>query len=495
MIKTVNGAIGEKKEAKRKLDSQSPWIDVFYVSGIIAVFGVWPAFKWMKLFPLVEFRSKIYFDLSFNWLWRNWTFRGNNIWSSSFYFDSGVGRACGSNIVCLNSLPLLVNLFSVLALYAASMVFFRRRIIAASCSIFWLLSVPYLETLAWQALSLDKIAAFTTIVGSLIGFKYYKSEYTYSKMMTANVLLLLLVVVGYNAKPSAWVLVPGLWLIPIIGEGIRVAKWTQYLILPTIYGLINNFYVYKKVQADTYYKEHTSGGSPKLNLDKFVSYLFGGRAPNNVSKAIFFLVVLLILVGILTRIRIARLGLWSLLIVLGGFAISARTIYGSAFYMLVSQAFFIWSISAAILVVSALANRIEISKFQIEAVLFIVISLLFVQKARETNKYYEVGIQQSKNFMGSFERIKIEVARSKQSHLKILIGDSMDYKYVDGAPLGKFISSNFPIPESNISWMHTNDFEYDLAESDTLYVHYNDEMNIGDVFVIPNGLVPQGNDS
>jgi hypothetical protein len=62
----------------------------------------------------------------------------------------------------------------------------------------------------------------------------------------------------------------------------------------------------------------------------------------------------------------------------------------------------------------------------------------------------------------------------------------MDYKFVDGGSLGKFISSNFPILESNISFMNTNEFQYDLAESDTLYVVYDEEMNIGDVFVLPN---------
>jgi hypothetical protein len=468
----------------RSLQKNSFWIDACLLIGVTLIFGVLPALKWMNLFPLVEFRSKVYFDLPVDWLLRNWMLQGENIWSSSFYFDSWVGRLCESNIRCLNTFPLIVNLISVVVLYFATLIAFRRRFIAIFVCAVWLSSVPYLETLAWQALSLDKIATLSVILGTALGLLFRKAEYSFQNMVFANLLLFMCVVVGYNAKPSAWVLVPGLWLMPLIGEGIKCLKWSQYLILPTIYGLMQNTYVFNKVANDEYYNEHTSGGSPKINIDKYIGYLFGERFPNTMSKLIFVLVLVLLIVGLMLKLKIARLGLWALLMVLGGFAISARTIYGSAFYMLVSQVFFAWALCASVLILSTLLRRAVKSMFQIEYIIFFILAIIFAQAVRDTSQYYEIGIQQSDNFRESLNGISKAVDQYRKERLIFLIDDSMDYKYVDGGPFGRFISPTFSIAEDNISYMVTSDFDEGLADQNALYVQYDEEMRIINIFVI-----------
>jgi hypothetical protein len=162
--------------------------------------------------------------------------------------------------------------------------------------------------------------------------------------------------------------------------------------------------------------------------------------------------------------------------VLGGILISARTVYGSAFYMLVSQVFYCLALGAVIKECLLFAKRYAVPGRLTAMFTLLACLLFFFPGLQSSHREYGSVLLQSENFVRSFERIK----------LKILIDDSMDYKFVDGGSLGKFIASNFPILESNISFMNTNEFQYDLAESDTLYVVYDEEMNIGDVFVLPN---------
>jgi hypothetical protein len=182
--------------------------------------------------------------------------------------------------------------------------------------------------------------------------------------------------------------------------------------------------------------------------------------------------------------KIARLGLWSLLMVLGGFAISARTIYGTAFYMLVSQIFFAWALCASVLILSNTFRRVLKSTFRIEYVIFLLLAIMFAQAVRDSGKYYEAGIRQSDNFRESFNEISKAADQYKKERLIFLIDDMMDYKYVDGPPLGKFISPTFPITEDNISYIVTSDFVKGLADQNTLYVQYGEEMLIKDIFVI-----------
>lgn len=462
------------------------WGDYSTFIAILFLFGFLPSLKWMRLFPLVEYRSKVFFDLSFSWLLKGWTLTGQNMYSTAFYFDTWIGRTCNTNIQCLNAAPQIIHLITATALFVLAMKHFRSRIIASIVLAMWLISVPFLETLSWQALNLDKIAALTTTLGALVGIYFFREYYSVRNVVLSNTVLLLLVVIGYNAKPSGWVLIPGLWVIPIIGNGLRVKNWYKYLIVPTIYGLLNNFIWYRAVQADSFYREHTSGGNVERNVSQFIGYLHGSTHPTMSSKIVFVSVIGFLTWRSVLKSPHCRFGFWCILMVFGGILISARTVYGSAFYMLVSQVFYCLALGAVIKEGLLLAKRYAVPG-RLTATFTLLACLLFLFPGlQRSHREYDSVLVQSKNFMGSFERIKLEVARCNQEKLKILINDSMDYKYVDGGSLGKFLSSSFPILESNISFMNTNEFQYDLAESDTLYVVYDEEMNIGDVFVLPN---------
>ena len=450
------------------------------------LFGLLPSLKWMKLFPLVEYRSKIFFDFSFPWLLKGWTLTGENMYSTAFYFDTWIGRTCNTNIHCLNVAPQIIHLITSIALFVLAIKHYGSRIIASIVLAMWLTSVPYLETLSWQALNLDKIAALTTTLGALAGTYFFRQQYSVRNVILSNTVIFLLVVIGYNAKPSGWVLIPGLWMLPIIGNGLQLKSWYKYLIVPTMYGILNNIVWYRAVQADDFYRSHTSGGNPRINISQFIGYLHGSTHPTMSSKIVFVFVVCFLTLRSVLKLGSCRFGFWCVLMTLGGIVISARTVYGSAFYMLVSQVFYCLALGAVIREFLILAKRFVVMGHLTAIFTLFACVLFFVPGLRSSHREYGSVLVQSENFMESFERIKLEVARCNQEKLKILIDDSMDYKYVDGGPIGKFISTNFPILESNISYMNTNEFQYDIAESDTLYVVYDEKMNISDVFVLPN---------
>ena len=464
------------------MKNKSFWFDSVLVSLIIVVFGLLPARKWLRLFPLVEFRSKVYFNLQLSWLWENWTFRGQNIWSSSFFFDSWIGRQCEFGIPCLNTLPLVINLLTVLAIYIGTRMFLRKRVLAVFCCIFWLLSMPYLDTLAWQALSLDKIAAMTVVIGSILAFLFYRSAYSIKKVAFANFVFLLCVLIGYNSKPSAWVLIPGLWLFPMVGRGLRVKEWSHYLVIPSIYGIAQNVFTFNRIRADKFYYDHTSNGNPIHNLNAFVGILFGSPTENLISKIIFVFVISAIVAGLFMKQEIARFGFWCCTMVGGGLLISARTTYASPFYMLVSQVFYAWAMCVAVLVIATFAKNVWNNSLYLEIVLLTLILSLFYPVVHDTNILYDSVLIQSDNFRESFVQLDQVTKESRKNKLKFVLEEIMDYRYVDGPPIAVFISSTFSISDGNISWVTKDKVDMSVLDPDTIYVNYDGNMNISSTF-------------
>ena len=156
-------------------------ISIFIAS--VMIFGWLQMWKWMRLFPLVEYRPKVFGDLPLSWLIQGWTLRGATSISTSFYFDTWVGRACTTNITCLNALPQLIHLLTAVTLFSIGKKVFGSRYIASIVLLLWLISVPFLETMAWQALDLDKIAALSTTLGAAMGIYFYRKPYSMQNIL------------------------------------------------------------------------------------------------------------------------------------------------------------------------------------------------------------------------------------------------------------------------------------------------------------------------
>ena len=457
--------------------------DFILASIVICMLGVLPAMKWLQLFPLVEFRSQIFFNVSLDWLWQNITFRGENIWATAFYFNSSAGRVCGTNISCLNSFPIGINLLTAVVVYGVSRALLRNRVVAALSCAFWLLSVPYLDTIAWQGTSLDKIAAFLTALAFPVALYFYRQDYSLVKLFSSNFALLFIVTLAYNAKPSSWVLLPGLWLMPVLGRGMAFKRWSLYLILPTIYGGVHNLFVYRRVREDKFYYAHTTSGDPIHNLKSFVGFLSGSLKPNTASTIIFVLVILVISLGLFLNIDAARFGLWCLVIVAGGIGLSIRTAYGSPFYMMVTQVFFIWAFGSAVIVMLTLVKNRSGLMYTSSVLFFLAAMLTMAPALRQSNVAYRSVLSQSDNFRKSFAELTVETQNSGRKNLKIVIVEIMDYKFVEGLPLALFISPTFATPDKRISWITKDKFDVSNLEEDTAYAIYDNQMNLSSFYL------------
>jgi len=446
----------------------------------IFIVGFLPAFKWLQLFPLVEFRQKIFRDNGFAWLMENWTLRGANMFSTAEYFDNWVGKTCSTSIPCLNALPLLIHLSTATALFVFAKRVFGRRLIASIVTGLWVTSVPYLQTLAWQALDLDKIAALTTTAGAMVGIHFFRAQYNKRNVILSNFLLFILVLAGYNAKPSAWVLVPGLWLLPITGNGLGLKNWSKYLIAPTLYGLTHNFRWYRLVQADDFYRNHTSSGDPLANVSKFIGYLHGSLIPTTSSQLCFLVVIGALLLGATLKRPISRFGIWCLLMVIGGIVIACRTQYGSPFYMLVSQVFYSLAVGAVLMEVLVAIKKYKWKGLSTLCICFVAVVLVFLPGIRTSYTAYDSVLNQSDNFRNSFETIDnaFEDPVTHQLKLVFVIEEIMDYVFIDGGMVQPFMPSGFPINDSKTSWELRSDFDASSRAADTVYVLFDNNMNL-----------------
>lgn len=468
---------------KDDLTGSSLALDVMAFALTIFIFGLLPALKWLRLFPLVEFRQKIFRENGFDFLMDNWTLRGSHMFSTAEVFDNWVGRTCDLSIPCLNAFPLLIHLVTATALFVVARRALDSRLVAAISTALWTTSVPYLDTLAWQALNLDKFAALTTTSGTLVGLYFFRKQYSTRNIVLTNLLLLGLVLVGYNAKPSAWVLIPGLWLIPMTGNGMRFRQWTMYLILPTLYGVAHNLHWYQAVQADSFYREHTSSGDPIMNLNKFLGFLHGSSIPTLTSRITFVVLMSILFVGAIRRRPISRFGLWCVFMVLGGMVIAIRTQHGSPFYMLVSQIFYALAFGAVLTEALQLAKEHAWKGRLVLLTSFIALMLIFLPGIRKSYLQYSTVLIQSDNFQDSFELINEIFTHSSTHQFKIVfvIEEIMDYKYLDGGMLRPFMPSGFPIEESMISWELKSDFESSLRATDAVYFLYDNDMTLEEI--------------
>lgn len=133
---------------------------------VVLLAGLAYSWRWLELFPLIEFRQQANFHLSFGWLWDQVTLDGPNIWSVPFYFNSRVGELCGTSVGCTNAFLIGINLVSAALLYALVRRLAPWRLLAAAVTAAWLIGLPVLDSVTWQATNLDKLGALFVLVGA-----------------------------------------------------------------------------------------------------------------------------------------------------------------------------------------------------------------------------------------------------------------------------------------------------------------------------------------
>ena len=393
-------------------------LDAAVVLMVLIAAGAVYSWRWLELFPLIEFREQSNFHLSLSWLWDQITLDGPNIWSVPYLFNSTVGDVCGIAIGCTNAILMAINLVSAALLYALVRRLAGWRVLSMAAAVLWLASLPVLDSLAWQATNLDKLSLLFVLVGMHIALSYYRRRYTLERCLVANGVLLLVVVLAHNCKPAAWVIVPGMLLLPVIGGGQRAWTWICYLLAPGAYAVIQAGYVLRSTAQDPFTLEHVYGGDPVGNVTLFAGYLTGSLSAT-VGGAVFLsALTIVVIVGLVRRVPHARAGAWAYIVFGGALAMPARTLHASAFYMLVPAAFLAILSALALLVAIELTGRRWVAVPVIGALVFVSVYSWNLATSRAAYGALQV---QSHNFRASFPAIAAAVSRNRVRALLFVV--------------------------------------------------------------------------
>ncbi len=400
--------------------------DAVLLSVVLLIPGVWFSSQWLRLFPLVEFRQQAFFNLPFQWLWDQITFEGSNIWSVPFYFNSTLGHVCDTNVGCYNAALLSLNLITAVLVYTLVRRMVPWRLLAAFAATIFLLSVPVLDSLAWQATNLDKLSALLVMAGLHIGLSFYRRGFSRRACWWANGVLFVLVVLSQNSKSAAWVLVPMLFLLPVAGGGQRLRTWWRYLIAPTAYAIPQSIHVLQLIRNDAFYSAHVSDGDVPRNAQAYVSYLGGLLDPSPGVLIAATVAVGVIVVGLVRRAPHARVATWMLLGVVGSLVIPVRTVYPSPFYMVVPAAL------TAVLLVLVVALLLEMTPREMwlaPAVLALVAFGLYCMNVSSSEARYDLLESSSANYRAALPVIAAHVRRDQVKGLILALDASNSTAY------------------------------------------------------------------
>ncbi len=406
-------------------------MDALILAFVLAVPGALYSWRWLELFPLIEFRQQINFGLPFSWFWDQITLDGPNIWATAFYFNSTLGRVCGTNIACLNSALLAVNLLSASLLYLLVRRFTISRLAAALAATLWLVSLPVLDTMAWQATNLDKLSALFVLLGLNVGISFYRRSASINRALIANAVLFVIVVLAHNAKPAAWVLVPLLVLMPIIGGGQRWLPWLGNLIAPALYAGFQSAHVLRLVAADEFYSAHVGSGDIPYNLRTYVGYLTGTLDATLAGLAAAVVGTGALAVVLWRRAPCARAALWLFLGGIGSLVIPARTGSPSVFYMTVAAALAVGFVALLSVAVWEATPR---TWMPVVAGSALAVLAIYGVTVAHTQTAYDVVRTQSANFRAALPTIAREAPREGSSGLLLVVPDAnlIAYRFAPG---------------------------------------------------------------
>ena len=255
--------------------------------------------------------------------------------------------------------------------------------LVVAAMLFPLTTSAALESLAWQATLLDKLALFFTALGIFAVSAIDLARLDRRRVLITNGLLLLVVFCAYNSKEAAFPLAPSMFgllvlrflaLVPAVTwNALREAsrRTATLLAAPLAYGLIHVALVYQdRMFLNPREAARVMGGTWWVNLKIELLYLFSatplaqalGKYPYMpIPDIIAFLVDVLVFV-VAVALFVARFGstqmrltwLWAALSFLMAIAIPLRTTAPSAFYLLVPSFYLaIWLFVTALVVVRA----------------------------------------------------------------------------------------------------------------------------------------------
>jgi hypothetical protein len=285
--------------------------------------------------------------------------------STALWLAQLFGEFCGADIPCHNLIGLALPVSTALLLVPLIQVLAGRpTLLAPAGCLAYLVSIPTLDALSWQATLLDKTAALLTAGATLWWIVAVKRSHP---AWLVNLVGLLFAIAAYNAKEAAWSLLPSLALFAGLyywreraardpgGMVTAALAAARLLVLPGLYVAYHVGTYLWQFRASSY-AAHAFGGDRWRNLDRFAGYLL------NLDVRVHFLFAVLTAAMVVLCVaayraprtspeqtRLADHLAWCLASFLLALVIPSGTFFGEAFYLLVpAVSFYVYTALAGL---------------------------------------------------------------------------------------------------------------------------------------------------
>jgi hypothetical protein len=249
------------------------------------------------------------------------------------------GRACGTSIVCLNTLAFAPVAGGALAFYALGRAARLTAAAAAAVVVVWLVSAPAFDVITWQATLHDRFAAMFVPVALLLVLLAVRHARTAVAAVAWAAALTVVTVLAANSKEPAWILAGLLALAPLlVARDRRQAVLAAAIVaLPVAYVAVHAITHLTELAKDPVNTQHINSGSLAHNLPVLTrAALPGGLVALGVLAATA-------IAGLVLAVRarrttpaafdVARLAIWIGLGAAVAWMIPMRTQFASGFYM------------------------------------------------------------------------------------------------------------------------------------------------------------------
>lgn len=368
----------------------------------------------VDLFPLIEFRDWIAWDISWGAVKRvlaNMVLRNEGVFSRhvSLLYVNAAANLCGANLPCLNSLVMLPTILSAGLGTMLARQCGLSRFVSWSAVQFWFFSIPVFDAMTWQATIHDRLALMFALLALVVFHAVVRKDFLGSKgastirILLANMAILVPTMLAYNSKESAWFLGPALALLSF------KHKRVFWIVGPAIYAVYHNIRYLISFHQDQNWSQHVLEPWVSTNASYYLATSFGIQVEHAFLGA-GVLVVLIIALFVRDRQRkqddndaatlFGRIGV-PLLVWLVAFVIPMRTKYQAPYYLYAPQ--FLFSLLLASFLQSFAPQR-QLWSVIVPAVCLAVHLLNFGAHLPEQKHWYR--IECSRNFTESFNAVR-----------------------------------------------------------------------------------------
>ena len=346
-------------------------------------------------------------------------------------------NTCGYENVCINAFQLIILLIAGILLYIHSYQIFKKVFLATLIATIWLFSLPTIDTSTWQATNHGKVAALFIFMTLILSQLFLAKGHKLAIVVLSNFIITISLILAYNAKESAFFLMPVVLLQYLLYSKLAELKYNLLkIVLPLLFSTY--FLVGYFIKLPDFWKEHTLSNNITHTVTLYANYLLNSSWPSH-----FYLISLIIILGIapvfligiklLTKNKLKFLDndlvknlIYSYAFFILSLIIVIKARYPSIYYMLVPLSGLLLIIFSSIeFIVNYLSNFYKKILITLLSVLLLLHLYHYSQFLQPGSKYFKL-LQHSNNMAETFHAIAERIKLSKNVTYNLIYPQNID---------------------------------------------------------------------